>query len=117
MALKERLGVPAQTTCAVMGFQVGSYQQLRDAVEFLASNGVPRLDPPVEFHTGIDYAAHFLDQDGHCVRLYHAMEPVDWDGNPRPNDRRHQTPVGSWPEALTDGANAFSAAVFQGPLG
>src|SRR5438067_1787726 len=38
-ALKERLGVPAQSTCASMGFQVGSYKQLRDAVSFLKSKG------------------------------------------------------------------------------
>jgi catechol 2,3-dioxygenase-like lactoylglutathione lyase family enzyme len=117
MALKERLGVPAQSTCAVLGFQVGSYQQLRNAVTFLESRGVPLFETPAEFHTGIDYAAHFLDQEGHCVRLYHAMEHVDWDGNPRPNSRRQQTPVRNWPETLSAGANAFSVNIFQGPLG
>jgi hypothetical protein len=45
------------------------------------------------------------------------MEHVDWDGNPRPNNRRQQTPVNEWPETLSDGANAFSVNVFQGPLG
>ena len=117
MALKERLGVPAHSTCAVLGFQVGSYQQLRDAVSFLKSHDVPVLETPVEFHTGIDYAAHFLDPEGHCVRLYHAIEHVDWEGNPRPSDRRHQTPLSEWPETLDDGAGAFSRSIFQGPLG
>jgi catechol 2,3-dioxygenase-like lactoylglutathione lyase family enzyme len=117
IALKERMGVPAQSTCAVIGFQVGSYKQLRNAVAFMKSEGVPVFETPLEFHTGIDYAAHFLDQDGHCVRLYHAMEPVDWDGNPRPQDRRQPKPVSAWPETLSDGANAFAANVFQGPLG
>jgi hypothetical protein len=117
IALKERLGVPAQSTCAVLGFQVGSYKQLRDAVSYLKSEGVPLFETPTEFHTGIDYAAHFLDQEGHCIRLYHAMEYVDWDGNPRPASRRSPTPVKDWPETLSDGANAFSVNVFQGPLG
>jgi catechol 2,3-dioxygenase-like lactoylglutathione lyase family enzyme len=117
IALKERLGVPAQSTCAVLGFQVGSYKQLRDAVSYLESQGVPLFETPAEFHTGIDYAAHFLDQDGHCIRLYHAMEYVDWDGNPRPASRRHATPVKDWPETLSEGANAFAVNVFQGPLG
>lgn len=116
-ALKERLGVPARSTSAVMGFQVGSYQQLRNAIGFLKSEGVPLFETPMEFHTGIDYAAHFLDQEGHCIRLYHAMEPVDWDGNPKPNSRRQQTPPSAWPEALADGGNAFSVGIFQGPLG
>jgi catechol 2,3-dioxygenase-like lactoylglutathione lyase family enzyme len=117
MPLKERLGMAAQSTCAVLGFQVGSYQQLRDAVSFLRSNDVPVIEVPLEFHTGIDYAAHFLDPEGHCIRLYHAIESVDWDGNPRPASRRNPTPPVSWPEALDDGANAFSGRVFQGPLG
>jgi catechol 2,3-dioxygenase-like lactoylglutathione lyase family enzyme len=116
-ALKDKLGIPVQTTCAVMGFQVGSYSQLRNAIGYLKSEGVPLFEVPVEFHTGIDYAAHFLDQDGHCIRLYHAMEYVDWDGNPRPNNRRNQTPPSAWPETLPDGANAFAVNVFQGPLG
>jgi len=42
---------------------------------------------------------------------------VDWDGNPRPAAGRNPTPVKDWPETLSDGANAFSANIFQGPLG
>jgi catechol 2,3-dioxygenase-like lactoylglutathione lyase family enzyme len=117
MALKDRLGIPAHSTCAVMGFQVGSYQQLRNAIGFLKSEGVPLFETPAEFQTGIDYAAHFLDPDGHCVRLYHAIEHVDWDGNPRPSNQRNQTPPSAWPETLSDGTNAFSVNIFQGPLG
>ena len=45
------------------------------------------------------------------------MEYVDWDGNPRPNDRRSQTLPAAWPETLADGANAFAVNIFQGPLG
>jgi len=117
IALKDRLGITAQTTNAMMGFQVGSYKQLRDAVSYLKSEGVTVIETPLEFHTGIDYAANVLDQDGHCIQLYHAMEYVDWDGNPRPANRRNPTPVKDWPETLSDGANAFSANIFQGPLG
>lgn len=116
-SLKEKLGIPAQSTCAVLGLQVASYKQLRAAVDFLGANGFPVFEVPLEFHTGIDYAACFLDPAGHCVMLYHAMEYVNWDGQPRPANRRNATPVGKWPETLSDEELAFSVDVFQGPLG
>ncbi len=116
-ALKAKLGIIPQSTCAVMGFQVGSYKQLRNAVEFLKAHEVPVFEAPPAFHTGIDYAAHFLDPDGHVVRLYHAIERVGWDGQPKPAALRHQTPLSQWPEALADGPGAYAADIFQGPLG
>lgn len=117
MELKDRLGVPAESTCAVLGLRLGSYQQLRDAVAFLRSHGVPVFDAPLSFHTGTDYAAHVLDPDGHLIRLYHAMEHVDWSGCPRPAALRRATPLAQWPDLLDDGVGAFATEVHQGPLG
>ena len=116
-SLKEKLGIPAESTCAVMGFQLANYKQLRAAVDFLRSHEVPVFDTPLEFHTGIDHAVHFLDPDGHCVLLYHAMEHVGWDGQPRPAAQRTQMPLRNWPDALPDTATSYAAENFLGPLG
>jgi catechol 2,3-dioxygenase-like lactoylglutathione lyase family enzyme len=117
MSLKAKLGLSAQSSCAVVGFQVANYKQLRNAVGFLESEGFSSFETPPEFQSGIDFAAHFLDPDGHCIRLYHAMEHVDWNGSPRLPEQRTILPVDRWPEALSDGPSAYSANIFQGPLG
>jgi catechol 2,3-dioxygenase-like lactoylglutathione lyase family enzyme len=116
-SLKAKLGLQAQSTCAVLGFQVANYKQLRNAVAFLQAEGYSLFDAPPEFQTGTDYAAHFLDPDGHCIRLYHSMEQVNWNGDPRPQDQRSILPVNQWPDALRDSPSAYSANIFQGPLG
>ena len=117
MSLKAKLGLTAESTFAVLGFQVSNYKQLRSAIDFLKAAGYDLFDAPPEFQTGIDYAAHFLDPDGHCIRLYHAMEHVDWNGDVRPANMRHVLPVVSWPEAIEEGYHAYSTNIFQGPLG
>jgi catechol 2,3-dioxygenase-like lactoylglutathione lyase family enzyme len=116
-SLKEKLGIKPETTCAVVSFQVANYKQLRAAVEFLKSEGCPVFETPASFHAGTDYAAHFLDPDGHCVRLYHSMETVDWYGRPRPESERNHVPMSQWPATLEDSAMAYSNNIFQGPLG
>ncbi len=116
-SLKQKLGIPAESTAAVLGFRVANYKQLRNAVDFLVAKGFPLFETPLEFSTGIDYAAHFLDPAGHCVLLYHSMEHVGWDGSPRPAALRTPTPVAEWPEALTDAPAAYAGEIFQGPLG
>ena len=116
-ALKDKLGIAPDTTCAVVSFQVANYKQLRNAVDFLKSEGIRVFDAPEAFHTGIDYAAHFLDPDGHCVRLYHSMESVDWNGQPRPEVARIHLAFSQWPEQIQDSTLAYSSNIFQGPLG
>ena len=110
LALRERLGLSAH------GLQVGSYTQLKDAVAFLEEHGCRRIELPVELHTGIDYAAHFADPDGHLVQLYFHMEQVGWDGLPKPAALRHvvRTP---WPETLDALSDSYVDRTFQGPLG
>jgi hypothetical protein len=72
---------------------------------------------PPELHPGIDYAAHVLDPDGHCIRLYHAMEQIGWDGKPKPKDLRAPRHVADWPEALEADADAYLGEPFLGPWG
>ena len=80
-ALRAELGLNPETSCASMGVEVGSYQQLRDAVAFLKRQGVRFTDAiPAELYPGVDYAAHILDPAGHCLMLYYYMERIGWDG-------------------------------------
>ncbi len=58
-ALRDTLGLSSHTTNMSMGLEVGSYQQLRDAVRYLKEQGVRFTDAiPPELYPGIDYAAH-----------------------------------------------------------
>ena len=115
--LKRDLRIRADSTCAVIGFQVASYRQLKDAVHFLREHEVPVFQVALPFSTGIDFSAHFLDPDGHMVRLYHSMERVDWEGRPKPAELRRAASPDEWPDVLQDGDGSFAHVVFQGPLG
>ncbi|MEE8291802.1 MAG: VOC family protein [Candidatus Tectomicrobia bacterium] len=115
--LRQTLGFSPHTTCKSFGVEVGSYQQLREAVAFLKSHGVTMLDSlPPELTPGMDYVVHALDPDGHCLQLYYYMEQVGWDGRPRPQSQRRQV-SGTWPEALEPLSDTFVDQVYQGPLG
>lgn len=115
--LRKTLGFSAHTTCKSFGIEVGSYQQLREAVAFLKSHGVTLRDPlPPELSLGMDYVAHAVDPDGHCIQLSYYMEQVGWDGRPRPQSQRRQV-MGSWPETLPPLSDTYMDQVFQGPLG
>jgi catechol 2,3-dioxygenase-like lactoylglutathione lyase family enzyme len=118
LALREVLGLSAHSKCAVFGLQLANYRQLRDAVKFLKDHSVKLSEAiPPELHPGIDYAAHVLDPDGHCIRLYHAMEQIGWDGKPRPKDLRTPRPVADWPETLEADGDAYLGEPFLGPWG
>ena len=116
-ALRGELGLNPETSCASMGVEVGSYQQLRDAVKFLKKNGVQFTDAiPPELYPGVDYAAHILDPAGHCLMLYYYMERIGWDGRPRPPELRRK--VGKeWPTTLDPLADTYAGPTFMGPLG
>ena len=74
------------------GLQLANYEQLRNAVLFLRARGVPVNDAiPPELYPGMDYVAHVLDPDGHCLQLYYYMEQVGWDGKPRPREQRRKS--------------------------
>lgn len=115
--LRGELGLNPDTSCASMGVEVGSYQQLRDAVAFLKKHGVPFTDAiPAELYPGVDYAAHILDPAGHCLMLYYYMERIGWDGKPRPPELRRK--VGKdWPAVLDPLSDTYADQTFMGPLG
>jgi catechol 2,3-dioxygenase-like lactoylglutathione lyase family enzyme len=116
-ALRGELGLNPDTTVASMGVQVGSYQQLRDAVTFLKKEGVPFSEAiPAELYPGVDYAAHIIDPAGHVLMLYYYMERVGWDGRPRPKEMRRA--VGKeWPAVLQPMSDTYADQTFMGPLG
>jgi catechol 2,3-dioxygenase-like lactoylglutathione lyase family enzyme len=115
-ALRQELGCSPDTTSVSFGVEVGSYQQLRNAVEFLKEHGVEFVELPQELHPGIDYAAYAKDPDGHLIQLYYYMEQIGWNGAPRRGEQRRQT-AGQWPESLEPLSDTYVDQVYQGPLG
>lgn len=117
LALRETLGLRPDSTTFSVGFQLGSYRQLRDARTFLESRGARFVEIPPELHPGVDYALHAQDPDGHGVQLYFAMEQIGWDGRPRPSADRPQLPFAAWPETIAANADAYAGETLLGPLG
>ena len=118
LALRELLGLSSHSTSMSLGLQLANYQQLRDAVRFLSSHGVRATSAvPPDLYPGIDYAAHFLDPDGHCVKLYYYMEQVGWDGKPRPKESRRAVTNGDWPETVEPMSDTYNGEPFLGPWG
>ncbi|HEX9878610.1 MAG TPA: VOC family protein [Candidatus Binatia bacterium] len=117
-ALRETLGLSPHTTLMSFGLQLANYRQLRDAVAFLGERGVRVVDTvPPELYPGIDYAAHVMDPDGHCVQLYYYMEQVGWDGRPRPKELRRKVNPGEWPETLESMTDTYEGEPYLGPWG
>lgn len=115
VALRQELGFNQKSTLAMLGLQLGSYAQLKAAIAHLKDNGLRFIEVPPELHPGIDYAAHFVGHDNHCIELHFQMEQIGWDGKPRPADRRR--PVATpWPETLEGTAETYSDQLLQGPM-
>ena len=116
IALRKALGLSDHTTNMAFGVKLANYQQLRDAVAFLKEHGVPVIDAiPQELHPGIDYAAHVLDPEGHCIQLYCEMEQIGWDGKPKPAEMRRKVQAGAWPDALDATTDTYRGEPFLGP--
>jgi catechol 2,3-dioxygenase-like lactoylglutathione lyase family enzyme len=115
-SLRSELRLSPHTSCMAIGMEVGSYEQLRAAVGFLRGLGYTLVDIPAELYTGIDYAAHVRDPDGHLVQLYYYMEQVGWDGRPRPVEQRRKV-SDPWPETLAALEDTYVDQVFLGPIG
>ncbi len=115
--LRGALGLSAHSSVMSFGIELGSYEQLVEGVRFLKQQGVRFTDKIApDLYPGIDYAAHALDPEGHCLQLYYYMEQIGWDGKPRPKELRRK--VGSeWPEALEPLSDTYADQTFQGPLG
>ena len=117
MALRAELGLNPATTLMSIGMQVATYAQLKDAIAFLREQGLRFVDTiPFDLHPGVDYAAHAIGPDGHCIELYHAMEQVGWDGRPRPAAQRRRVDA-DWPQTLEAAPDTYADQAFQGPLG
>jgi catechol 2,3-dioxygenase-like lactoylglutathione lyase family enzyme len=118
LALREVLGLSSHSKCAALGLQLANYRQLRDAVRFLRDHGARVIGTvPLELYPGIDYAAHVLDPDGHCIQLYYYMEQIGWDGKPRPKELRRKVAPGEWPETVEPMPDAYQGEPFLGPWG
>jgi catechol 2,3-dioxygenase-like lactoylglutathione lyase family enzyme len=117
IALREELGLRADTTLMSFGLQLGNYRQLRDAVSFLEQSGVTIRHLPPELFPGIDYCAFAIDPDGYAFQLYYYMEQVGWDGKPRPASQRPKVDNASWPETVEGRSDTFLGEVYMGPLG
>lgn len=116
-ALRAELGLSPHTSMLSFGVQLGSYRQLRDAVDWLKKKGVTvkTLDPAL--FPGIDYSAFAIDPDGHAIQLYWYMEQVGWDGKPRPADQRPTIDNSRWPDVLDPASDVYQGEQLLGPLG
>ena len=118
LALREKLGMSPHTTSMALGLQLANYEQLRNAVRFLADHGVRVTSAiPPELYPGMDYVAHVFDPDGHCLQLYYYMEQIGWDGKPRPKDLRRKPVDGEWPATLEPLPDTYQGEPFLGPWG
>ena len=117
LKLREELGLSSHTTLMSFGVQLATYRQLRDAVDFLKSNGVKIKYLPAELFPGIDYCAFAIDPDGFAIQLYYYMEQVGWDGKPRPGELRPKIDNANWPKAVPGQSDSFLGEPYLGPLG
>ncbi|NPT46999.1 extradiol dioxygenase [Paraburkholderia sp. 1N] len=111
VALRSRLEMSPLTTLMSFGLRVQTYQQLKDARNFLRESGLKEIRLPVELHPGIDYAVHFMFDELHCVQLYFEMDHFGSDST-----TRERVAHDSWPEHLDGSASSFAAQLRQGPL-
>jgi catechol 2,3-dioxygenase-like lactoylglutathione lyase family enzyme len=115
--LREKLGFSPHTSCMSFGNQVGDYEQLRNAVDFLKSEGVQIRYLPPELTPGIDYSAFAVDPDGHTIQLYYYMEQIGWDAKVRGSAERPKIDNAKWPEVVEGRSDTFDGETLLGPLG
>jgi len=117
LALRDVLGLSKHTTCMTFGIQLGTYQQLRNAVAYLREHDVKFVGLPTELFPGIDYAAHIMDPDGHVLQLYHHIEQIGWDGKARSPKQKEEIDPDHWPDTLEPCPDSYAGEPFFGPLG
>lgn len=117
-ALRAVLGLSDASTLLSFGFQLGSYQQLRDAITFLAQAGMRFKSLPAALSPGMGHQTCVIDPDGNLIQLYWEMEQIGWDGQPRsPALRRSFNPDPAiWPDHISPQSDSFMGEVFLGPL-
>ena len=115
-SLRGELGYWEGSTCASFGVEVGSYEQLRNAISFLREHEVEIREVPAELHPGIDHTFYAIDPAGHAIQIYCYQESVGWQGKQRPTSGKH-TPIDQWPETIVPKSDTYADQVYQGPLG
>jgi len=116
--LQKNLGLRPDSSLAYAGFQVANYQQLKDAARFLEGNGATIMDSmPAELCPGMDYTAHVMDPDGHCIQLYYYMEQLGGNEQRRYGKMPTVGRVESWPETVPAVADTYQGETFMGPWG
>jgi hypothetical protein len=90
---------------------------LRNAIDYLKSNGVAIKYLPPELFPGIDYSAFAVDPDNHLVQLYYYMEQVGWDGRVRSSSERPRVDNANWPDAVSAMSDTYDGETLLGPLG
>ena len=107
-------------------WQLGTLEEVVNAVHFLKANGVPirrvGRDMP-----GSNWHVYVSDPDGHTIELYYGIEQVGWDGKskPLPMYYRRFDEVPKLPqmsehmeveEAMQKGIDVFSGYRYREPL-
>ncbi len=115
LALRAELGLSPHTTLMSFGFQVGDYQQLRDAATFLKEKGVAIKKLPQELFPGMAHNALAIDPDGHAIQLYFHMEQIGWDGKPMPAELRPKIDNENWPTSVQAQGDSYNGEVYLGP--
>jgi catechol 2,3-dioxygenase-like lactoylglutathione lyase family enzyme len=117
-ALRKKLGLSAHSSLLGFGVQLGSYQQLLNAVAFLKGQGVQFVQLPQELSLGVGHHVWALDPDGNPVQLFWEMEQIGWEGRPKPAELRRawNSDPQTWPEHLSPLSDSFMGEVFLGPL-
>jgi catechol 2,3-dioxygenase-like lactoylglutathione lyase family enzyme len=116
-SIRADLGLDARTMNLSFAVRVGDYRQLRDAIAFLIDRGVQIRQLPAELSPGIAYSAFAIDPDGHLVQLYHQMDQIGWDGQPRRTAIRPPAEHAAWPDTLDDTPDQFCGEQYLGPVG
>lgn len=111
VALRERLGMSPETLLMSFGLCVQTYQQLKDARQFLLDAGHQELCLPAELNPGMGHVLHFMFDDVHCLQLYFEMEQFA-----APVSTAVPADPLAWPEQLQGSGASFAAQLRQGPL-
>jgi catechol 2,3-dioxygenase-like lactoylglutathione lyase family enzyme len=109
LALRAKLGFSDQSFLMSFGMRVQTYQQLRDARQFLLDAGLKQVELPAQLNPGIGHVLHFMFDDIHCVQLYFEMAHFASDST--------AAPQGGWPETLQGSASTYATQLRLGPLG
>jgi catechol 2,3-dioxygenase-like lactoylglutathione lyase family enzyme len=113
--LRSILGFPDFTSHMSYGLQVADYRQLQNAVAFIEEHGFEVRRLPAALFPGMGPSAFAVDPSSHAVQLYHSMEQIGWDGQPRKPHQRMSVDNEHWPDRLDSGGDSYTGEAFLGP--